>query len=98
MVKGNFVEDSVNAIAADVEAIQCEYDAKLSVLLNRLEALDLELAKQAIEVFGDRCRAAIWLAARRPCFHGLNPYQLIADGKRQEVLDVLGRIEHGIFS
>jgi uncharacterized protein (DUF2384 family) len=98
MIKGDFAKDTVNAIAADVEAIQREYDAELSVLLNRLEALDLELAKQAIEVFGNRCRAAIWLAARRPCFHGLNPYQLIAKGKRQDVLDILGRIEHGIFS
>ena len=98
MVKSNFAEDTVNAIAADVEAIQHEYDAKLSALLNRLEALDPEVAMRTIEVFDDRHDAATWLASLHPCFHGLNPYQLIASGKRQDVLDVLGRIEHGIFS
>lgn len=98
MVKSNFVEDSVNAIAADVVAIQREYDAKLSAILNRLEALDPEVAKRTIELFDDRGDAAIWLASHHPCFHGLNPYQLIASSKRQDVLDILGRIEHGIFS
>lgn len=98
MVKSNFVEDTVNAIAADVEAIQYEYAAKLSVFLNRLEAIDPEVAKRTIELFDDRGDAAIWLASRHPCFHGLNPYQVIASGKRQEVLDLLGRIEHGTFS
>lgn len=98
MVKRNLAEDTVNAIAADVETIQREYAAKLSVILNRLEAIDPEVAKQTIEVFDDRNDAALWLASRHPCFHGLNPYQVIANGKRQEVLDVLGRIEHGIFS
>lgn len=98
MIKGDFAKDTVNAIAADVEAIQHEYAAKLSVILNRLEAIDPEVAKRTIELFDDRGDAAIWLASHHPCFHGLNPYQLIASGKRQDVLDVLGRVEHGIFS
>ena len=98
MFKSNSAKDTVNAIAADVEAIQREYDAKLSAILNRLEALDPEVAKRAIEVFDDRRNAAIWLAAPRPCFLGLTPYQVISGGKRQDVLGVLGRIEHGIFS
>lgn len=98
MVKSNVVEDTVNAIAADVEAIQHEYAAKLSVILKRLEAIDPEVAKRTIELFEDRGDAAIWLASHHPCFHGLNPYQVIASSNRQEVLDVLGRFEHGIFS
>lgn len=98
MIKSNVVDDTVNAITADAGAILREYDAKLSALLNRLEALEPEVAERAIEVFDDRSKAAIWLAARHLCFHDLSPYQVIAKGQRQDVLDVLGRIEHGIFS
>lgn len=98
MIKSNVVEDTVNAIAANADTIQREHDAKLSAILNRLEVLDPEVAKRTIEVFNSRSDAAIWLASRHPCFHGLNPYQVVASGKRQDVLDVLGRIEHGIFS
>jgi hypothetical protein len=98
MVKSNSAEDTVDAIAADADALQHKYGDMLSALLNRFEALDPEMAKRTIEALNDRRRAAQWLATRHPCFAGHIPYQVIACGQRQDVLDVLGRIEHGIFS
>ena len=98
MVKSNSTEDTVDAIAADADAIQREYGDMLLALLNRLEALDPEVAKRTIEVFDDRSDAALWLTRRHPCFGGCVPYQVIASGHRQDVLDVLGRIEYGVLS
>lgn len=98
MAMGDSAEDTVDAIAADASAARPKYGDMLSTLLNRFEALDPELAKRTIEALDDRSKAAMWLATRHPCFRGNVPYQVIACGQRQDVLDVLGRIEHGIFS
>lgn len=95
---GISVEDTVDAIAADADATRHKYGEMLSALLSRLEALDPEMAKRTIEALNDRSKAALWLATRHPCFHGHVPYQVIASGQRQDVLDVLGRIGHGTFS
>lgn len=98
MDMGNTVEDSVDAIAADADATRHKYGEMLSVLLSRFESLDPEMAKRTIEALNDRRKAALWLATHHPCFRGRVPYQLIASGQRQDVLDVLGRIENGTFS
>jgi hypothetical protein len=98
MVRGNTVEDTIDAIAADADAIRHKYGDMLSALLDRLEDIDPEVAKRTIEALNDRSKAALWLATRHPCFRGHVPYQVIACGQRQDVLDVLGRIEHGTFS
>lgn len=94
----NSVEDTVDEIAADADAIKRKYGDMLLALLNRLEALDPEVAKRTIEVFDDRSDAALWLATRHRCFGGHVPYQVLASDQRQDVLDVLGRIEYGIYS
>jgi hypothetical protein len=98
MVMGNTAEDTIDAIAADADAIRHKYGEMVSALLSRFETLDPEMAKRTIEALNDRSKAALWLATRHPCFRGHIPYQLIASGQRQDVLDVLGRIEHGTFS
>lgn len=95
---GDSAEDTVDAIAADADAVRHKYGDMLSTLLNRLETLDPEITKRTIEALDDRSKAAMWLATRHPCFRGRVPYQVIACGQRQDVLDVLGRIEHGVVS
>lgn len=91
------VGDTLKTLAADAERLRNDHDDGLEQLLKRLEELDSELATRVIEVFGNRSVAARWLARRRPCFRDQNPYPVIARGERQDVLDALGRIDHGTF-
>jgi len=54
---------------------------------------------RALEVFGDEASAAEWLTTRITALGGQTPIDLLmrAEGE-EEVLKVLGRIEHGVFS
>lgn len=67
---GDSAEDTVDAIAADADAVRYKYGDMLSTLLNRFEALDPEITKRTIEALEDRSKAAVWLATRHPypCF------------------------------
>ena len=54
------------------------------------------LVARAVEVLGSRPRALAWLPFTG--LTGLTPLQAMAGAEgRQEVEDVLGRIEHGAF-
>jgi putative toxin-antitoxin system antitoxin component (TIGR02293 family) len=53
----------------------------------------------AVEVFGDPQKAAEWFRRRNQALGGQAPLALMdTDIGVQEVDDILGRIEHGIFS
>jgi uncharacterized protein (DUF2384 family) len=88
---------SIAALANDADTLDREREARLTALLDRLDALDPELVRSTIEVFGDRHRAALWLARPNRGLGGISPYRVLAHDQRQAVLDVLGRIEHGVF-
>jgi putative toxin-antitoxin system antitoxin component (TIGR02293 family) len=56
---------------------------------------------RALEVFGDETRARHWMATPRGVLGGRSPQQLAATGEPAEqrhALEVLIRIEYGIFS
>ena len=77
--------------------------------LERLEAWDSapeQLGRAAvigairarvIEVLGSEAKADSWLWTRNRALGGDTPFARLAAGDRQAVLDVLGRIEHGVF-
>lgn len=67
-------------------------------LLQKLEQLDPEVAKEATYVFDDRDDAATWLTRPNRALGQITPYRALAQGDRQLVLDELGRILHGTFS
>jgi putative toxin-antitoxin system antitoxin component (TIGR02293 family) len=53
----------------------------------------------AVEVFESIERARDWLKSENRALDGQPPFELLdTDAGAQEVDDVLGRIEHGIFS
>ena len=58
-----------------------------------------QLLSQAIEVLGGKARAVQWLKASRPQLRGKAPLDF-ADTELgcREVVNLLGRIEHGVFS
>jgi hypothetical protein len=54
---------------------------------------------RALEVFGDEASAAEWLTTKIMALDGHTPIDTLmrANGE-EEVLSILGRIEHGVFS
>jgi putative toxin-antitoxin system antitoxin component (TIGR02293 family) len=70
---------------------------------NLRRRLDLKAApvivSRALEVFGDGARALEWLLERNAALNDDTPMNVIQteEGQR-EVLNILGRIEHGVIS
>jgi putative toxin-antitoxin system antitoxin component (TIGR02293 family) len=61
------------------------------------ESLDMVL-ERAVEVIGDRERAYSWFGRPVKALKGATPISMLStpDGV-QQVLTVLGRLEHGVF-
>jgi len=58
-----------------------------------------QVIQQAITVLEDEDHASHWLKTPRSYFNGAMPLSLIiTEEGTAEVLDLLGRIEHGVFS
>lgn len=89
--------DSLARLARDAGALEKEREGRIEALLQRLEQLDPEVAKRAIEVFADRTNAARWLATTHRGLGDETPYRVLAEGQRRAVLEELERIDHGLF-
>ncbi len=58
-----------------------------------------EILQRATEVFGSLEHAQAWLEARLPVLDNRRPVDVLTEpGGPAELLDILGRIEHGVFS
>lgn len=89
---------SLAELAEFVDQLDRERSASVEALFRQLESLDPEVAAQAISVFDDRGKTARWLSRPNRALGHVTPLRVLARGGRQEVLDVLGRILHGIPS
>jgi hypothetical protein len=59
----------------------------------------LSVISRAREVFGSQQRAVAWLTTPNPALGNCIPEEILNDpDRRQSVLDLLGRIEHGVHS
>ena len=68
-------------------------------LENSLAATGLaDVVARAVEVLGSRARALAWLRTPVGGLDGKTPLEAMAAAEgRQQVEDILGRIEHGVF-
>lgn len=71
------------------------FQRELEAILKAVGAIDREVASRAVSVLG-RSAAARWLASRNITLGSTTPLCALAEGHRDQVLAVLGRIEHGI--
>jgi len=85
-------------LAQNAKTIEQGHKTKLGKLLQRLEKLDPEVAQQALETFGNRTKAAHWLGKALRQFGDQSAYEMLAHGKRLEVLEALVRIDSGFFT
>jgi uncharacterized protein (DUF2384 family) len=56
---------------------------------------------RALEVFGEEAKATSWMNTRREIFGKRSPQELVSSGdpsEQRQVLEVLLRIEYGVFS
>lgn len=90
--------DTLARLARDARDLEQERRTRLEAFFQRLEDLDTEVAHQALETFGDRAKAASWLGQTLHQFDNQNPYEMLAQGQRREVLEALIRIDHGFFA
>ncbi len=56
------------------------------------------IRRRALEVFGGEEKAGEWLTTRITVLGGQTPIDLLTRAEGEDVLKVLGRIEHGVFS
>jgi uncharacterized protein (DUF2384 family) len=56
---------------------------------------------RALEVFGDEAKARSWMKTARDLFDGRTPEELVNSGdaaQQRRVLEILIRIDYGVFS
>jgi putative toxin-antitoxin system antitoxin component (TIGR02293 family) len=56
---------------------------------------------RALEIFGDEAKARSWMTTPRDLFNGRTPKELVESGDaaaQRRVLEVLIRIDYGVFS
>lgn len=87
--------ETLVSLAAVARQREQAYRRDLSDIFRRLEVVDAELAQKTVETLGARDKAAIWLNAPQLGLGGQSPLQVAAEGRRDDVLRVLGAIEHG---
>lgn len=79
-------------------ALQNEID-RLRATKKKLGLSAPEIVDRAIEIFESIDGAAIWLASPAPGLEGKIPVEVAATAKgRTKVLNLLGRIDHGLLA
>ncbi|TAM43562.1 MAG: DUF2384 domain-containing protein [Gammaproteobacteria bacterium] len=84
-------------LARLAEHNQLRHEHTLVDMFDALRSIDPEVAEQTIYVFGDRTKAARWLTGPIKSLGGVRPLQVLAEGKREDVLRVLHQIGHGVY-
>jgi hypothetical protein len=74
------------------------YERELVEIFHKLEKEDPEVATTALQVWEDVNKAATYLASPIQALAGKSPLEAVENGDRQAVIDLLFRIEYGIFS
>ena len=64
----------------------------------RLKHLDTELYIKAVHTLENEDEAAHWFSDRLEAYEGQTAWEVLLSGKRQVILAVLARMEHGIYA
>lgn len=80
------------------ERARKQYEQKLVRIFRQLKEDDSEVASAALALWEDENDAANYLASPVRSLADKSPLEALEKGDRQEVLDLLLRLEYGIFS
>lgn len=74
------------------------YEQALVNIFRQLKEADSEMANAALELWEDENDAALYFATPTRGLGGKSPLEMLEKGDRKAVLDVIFRLEYGIFS
>jgi hypothetical protein len=78
-------------------AIHADYMIAVEQCFDRLQTLDHELSDRLMAAFGGSCYAALnWLVTCKLADE--TPITLLSAGRRDDVLDLLARLERGVYT
>lgn len=75
--------------------IRMRYKLDLVNLVKAVTPVVPDVVEKATEVFGNILDVAFFLSGNHAALN-TTPYNALRHGRKQEVLDILGRIQHGI--
>ncbi len=78
--------------------VRKNYERELVSIFNKLKEEDFEIASMALGLWNDVVQTAEFLTMPAKGLASKSPLQVIEEGERQKVLDLIGRLEHGIPS
>ena len=85
-------------LSHQAEQARKNYECELVEIFHKLEEEGPEVATTALELWGDVNKTATYLASPVQALAGKSPLEAVDNGDRQVVMDLLFRLEHGIFS
>jgi uncharacterized protein (DUF2384 family) len=85
-------------LADSADRLEDVFQVGALAIFAQLRRSDPELVKSILQVWSDRKSAARWMVKPVAALGGISPLRAIARGQRDSVIQVLGRIEHGVFS
>jgi len=88
----------ITELAQLAELHQLQHERSLLELLGHLRQIDPEVAERAVYVFEDEAGAATWLANPVMTLGRRTPLQVLAEGRREDVLTTLHQIFYGIYA
>lgn len=89
---------AVKKLVQVISRSQRSHERTLLRCFKKLQVIDPPLFERAIQTFDEEELAAMWFGDPIRVLGGVSPFEAIARGKRKAVLEILGRIEHGIYS
>lgn len=81
-----------------LDALDQEREITALSALHLLKQVDKEAWVLATDIFDQEQQAAGWLSDDIPVLGNRMPFRLLAEGKRDEVIDCLYRIQYGFFA
>lgn len=91
-------DEATEPLSVQAERLRKQYRFDLGYLFTLFLKRDPEIARAAVDLFGDTEAAATFMIMPKANLAGKSPLQMIEEGQRQAVLDVLLQLEHGVFS
>jgi len=90
--------DQDEPLSRKADRAKKDYEFALVEIFKELKTRDPEVAAAAFELWDDVVDAARFLAKPARGLGGKTPLEFIEDGQRKEVLELIYRLEYGIYS
>ena len=88
----------IEKLAVEVSGLYAGLEQTGSRAMGVLRSSDPELVDELLATFESETRSVDWLVSRTIGFGGSSALELLAQGERQSVIQVLNHLRYGIFA